>query len=422
MDTTPDIVIRNGYLHDRDEVVDIAVASGRIHAIDGELGAEAAIELDASGNLVSPGLVDAHVHLDMSRSAYGGRRPRNNDEPTDVHGMLRKTADYFADTSMEVIESNARQTAMQAVKNGVLHLRTHAYVDGAVGADVVDAVSSAVTPLEDCLDVEIVAFPQQGILRDDGSIPAVREALRTGADLVGGLDPASVNGDRTQTMATWFDMAAEFNADIDVHIHEREEMGLESLEALARTSMEREFDGRVTASHAFALADLAETDLGSKPEPETGDQRSAVAIERFETADLGFVTCYQSTPQTMPIERIHDTGLVLAHGTDQAHDIWGVHGNIDPLEAMLVESIKLPAYDTNGGLSHLWDLITGQGGRLLGLDEYAIEIGTPADIVVHASKSPYWAIVENRTPRAVVKDGCLVARNGRFLDDRDCMT
>lgn len=409
MNTTADVIVRDAYLTERDSIADIAVGDGRILAIGSDLVEDAPTELDAAGNLVSPGLVDAHVHLDMSLSAYGGRHPRNNDGTSDMDDVLRKTATYFDETPLQQIESNVRRVGNRAVANGVLHIRTHAYVDGTVGSDVVEAVLAARDSLADRLDIEVVAFPQQGIRRDDGSETATREALDTGADIAGGLDPQTLNGNREATIATWFDIAADHDVDIDVHIHEGDETGVKTLERLATTVVERGYEGRVAASHAFALADAATVDA-----TDNGTRLSS-AMERFEAAGMRFVTCYQSTRQGMPIRRFHDAGIGMAHGTDQVHDLWGAHGNIDALEAMLVESLKLQSYSTTKGLEYLWNLVTDHGANLLGLKGYGIEEGTPADLVVHDSSSPQWAIVENRTPRYVIKEGRIVAEGGTVV-------
>jgi cytosine/adenosine deaminase-related metal-dependent hydrolase len=394
----PDIVVRRAYLADRDAVVDVAVDDGEIREIAPEVADEGAIELEADGNLVSPGLVDAHVHLDMARSARDGRRPRYNDAPFDMAVALERSASYFADGTLEAVEENARRALERGVANGVLHVRTHAYVDGRVGADVVERLLDLRDRLGGVADVDIVAFPQQGIVRDDGSEAAVRRALEAGADVAGGLDPVTLNGDREETIAAWFDVATDHDVDLDVHVHERDATGMETLERLAERAVEAGYEDRVTASHAFALADA-------------GDRLPA-ALDRFRDARLDLVTCYQSTPTGMPIRECHGTGLTMAHGTDQFHDLWGAHGNLDPLEAMLVESLKLDGYSTNRGLRTLWDLVTTHGASVLDLEGYDVEPGTPANLVVHSASSPEWAILENDTPDYVIKDGSIVAEGG----------
>jgi len=401
-----DIVIRNGYIDKQDAVVDIAIDDGKIQNIAPKIDRNGSIELMAHENLISPGLVDAHVHLDMSRSAYSGRHPRNNDAPLDMDVALEKSASYFANSSFEDIQSNIQTVGKEAIANGVLHIRTHAYVDSQVEEDIVKWVLDARNQLRHLLDVEVVAFPQQGILRDEGSETAMRSALKAGADLAGGLDPFTLNGDRRDTIATWLDIANDYDVDLDVHIHERETTGMVTLEQLASQTIEAGYEGRVTASHAFALADAAAaetTDLAN---------RLSTAIERFRDAAMDFITCYQSTPVGMPIREFHETGLNMAHGTDQVHDLWGAHGNLDALEAMLVESLKLKSYSTNQGLQTLWELITTHGASVLGIEGYGLKIGTPADLVVHTTSSPQWAILENDTPAYVVKDGTVIAEDG----------
>jgi cytosine deaminase len=406
MDSPPALVVRNALLSGNDAPVDIAIDDGRIAAIHSEIDAEGETELDAEGNLVSPGLVDAHVHLDMAFSASGDRRPRYNEGGANRAETIERTATYFAEADHDELVANARRAADQAIANGVLHLRTHAYVDGTVGTDVVEAVSTVRETVGDRLDIEIVAFPQCGVRRDDGSAEAVRAALDAGADLVGGLDPATLNGDREETIATWFEIATDHDADLDVHIHERGATGMRTLRRLAEATIEHDYENRVTASHAYALGDAA-SDQASNWEGRLGD-----AMETFAAAELDFITCYQSTPRGMPIRRFHDAGLTMAHGTDQVHDLWGAHGNVDALEAMLVESLKLDGYSTNQGLGSLWNLITEQGGTLLGLDGYALAEGTPANLVVHHDPSPQWAITTNRTPRYVVSSGGIVTNDG----------
>jgi cytosine/adenosine deaminase-related metal-dependent hydrolase len=418
MNDSPETVVRNAYLPERDAVVDIAVADGRIEAIRPGIATTGETELDAEGALVSPGLIDAHVHLDMALSATGDRLPRNNEEWTGRIDAIERTAAYFADTEKAEIAANVREVANRAIANGVLHLRAHTYVDSVVGTSVVETVAEVLEAFDDRLDAEIVAFPQRGIRRDEGSADALDAALDAGADLVGGLDPATLNDDREGVIGTWFDIAKEHDADVDVHIHERGETGMGTLERLAGEAVDRGYEDRVTASHAYALADAATASEDGDANPDdSGDDPLDAAMETFDAADLRFVTCYGSTRRGMPVREFHDGGLVMAHGTDQVRDLWRPRGNVNALEAIGVESIKLDGYSTNSGLGHLWRLITTEGATVLGReDSYGIEPGTPADLVVHRTPSPQWAILERADPRYVLKEGRVVATDGTITD------
>lgn len=411
-----DLLITDGYHSGRDTVVDIAITNGTITAIEPTIDGIAEETLDAAGRLVSPGLIDAHVHYDQAFSAGtgDGRRPRYHDQPFEKSQSMQWSADNIAETPREDLTDRAVRAARLAASNGVLHARAHCYIDGRSGAKAVEALLDARDRVTDLIDLELVAFPQQGFLADPGSQEAAHTALEAGADLVGGLDPASVNDAIGETIDVWFDIAETHDVDIDAHLHDAGSVGLHTLDRLARATIERGFEGRVTASHSYALADIDR----AEQDPLTRAGGLEAAIERFQAADLRFVTCYQSTPPTMPIERLLKADLVVGHGTDQVRDMWGFHGNADVLQGALVESLKLASstYGTNDGLGLLWQLLTHGSAGVIGLDGYGLEVGTPADLIVLDARSPEWAITTQPPVRYGIKDGRVIVEDGQLID------
>lgn len=405
-----DLVIRNAYLHDRDRVADIAVDNGRIEAVT-EIARDGTEEIDAGGDLVSPGLIDSHVHYDWAFSAGGGRRPAGNDVMYDQTVNVERLSGYMASASPADIRRSVREAAAAATANGVLHARTHAYVDGDVGTKGVKAVLDVRERLAPTFDLQVVSFPQKGYLADPGSIRATRRALELGADLVGGIDPGSVNERVEETIATWFDLAEEFDTGIDAHIHDPGSLGRFTLGRLAEATIERGFENRVTASHAYALGDDSR-DTARFPQ---GSLESV--LEAMSEAELSVVTCYMTTPDSMPVERIREFDIPLGHGTDQVQDLWFAHGNADVIQGALVESLRLAGtrdYASNGGLRELWELITTESARALGIEGYGIESGTPANLVVHGAPSPEWVLVRQPPRRSVISSGEIVARDGEL--------
>ena len=407
-----DVVVRDAYLQDRDEVLDVGIADGRIERLAATIDAAGDVEVDAEGNLVSPGFVDAHAHLDQALSVAGERQPKHNEDPFRKDRSLALSREYFASASRGSIEDAVVETARMAVSHGVLHARTHTYVDDDVGTKSVKAVESARERLAGLVDVQSVAFPQQGVLAGE-TRRVLRDGVRAGADLIGGLDPASVNRDVEGTLDAWLSLASDLDVDLDVHLHESGSLGLYTLDRLLARIEEYGYEGRVTASHCYALADAA-----------TG--RSDVPGGSFETllqwiddVDLNVVTCYLSTPSGMPVRTLQDRGIALGHGSDQIRDFWLVHGNIDPLEEALIQSLTLGTdyeFTTNHGLDRLWRMLTTGGASVLGIEDgYGLDAGTPADLVVHDSPSRQWAIVEQGSPRVVMKNGRIVARNGEIV-------
>lgn len=406
-----DVVVRDAYLQDRDEVLDVGVADGRIARLAATIDAASDSEVDAGGNLVSPGFVDAHVHLDQALSVAGERRPKHNDEPFRRDRSLALSREHFASASRESIEDAVVEAVRMAVSHGVLHARTHTYVDETVGTKSVKAVESARERVADLVDLQSVAFPQQGVLRGETE-RLLGESVRAGADLIGGLDPAAVNRDIAGTLDAWFSLASELDVDVDVHLHESGSLGLYTLDRLLEWTEAYGYEGRVTASHCYALADAA---TGRADVP--GGSFEAL-LGRIDDAGLDVVTCYLSTPPGMPVRALQDRGITIGHGSDQIRDFWLAHGNVDPLEEALIQSLNLGTdyeFTTNRGLDRLWRTLTTDGAAVLGIEDgYGLDAGTPADLVVHDSPSRQWAIVEGGPPRVVVKNGRIVARDGEL--------
>ena len=412
-----DLIVRNAYLAGRDAVADIAVADGTIAAVGPTAGTDAADgarELDARENLVFPGFVDAHVHFDQALGATGERVPKHNDEPFDKERNIARTVEYFEETDAETLTENAVECARMAAANGVRHARVHTYVDRTVGTKVVEALLEAREAVADWFDMELVAFPQRGLLDSPEVREAARRALDLGADLLGGIDPASVNEDVERTLETWFDIATKHDVGIDAHVHDGGTLGTHTLERFAEHAVRNGYEGRVTASHAFALADAA-VEAG---DPRVRGDPLASVLDALERADVGLTTSYPSTPPGMPIEALGDRGITVAQGSDEIRDLWVPHGNADPLQGALVQSLRLDrnyTYSTNPGLARLWELLTVGGADLLGIEGYGIETGTPADFVVMDALSPQWAVLEQADTEYVVRRGVVVAESGQLV-------
>jgi cytosine/adenosine deaminase-related metal-dependent hydrolase len=409
----PDLVVRDAYLQDRDAVCDISIADGQIATIEASVEATPETEVEAGGDLVAPGFVDAHVHMDQARSLGDGRQPAHNDEPFDKEHSMAASAAYFEETPAETIEETVASVGRQAVAHGVTHVRTHAYVDSVVGTKSVQAVQAASERLADLLDVEIVAFPQQGICTDRGAgADLLGESLAAGADLVGGVDPATVDGDISAALETVFEVATAQDAGVDIHLHDAGSLGVHTLERLAAWTDECGHEGRVTGSHCYALADARD---GEWLPVESLD----ALLARLAAVDIRVVTSYLTTPPGMPVRELQEAGIALGHGSDQVQDFWIAHGNINPVEEALVQSLKLGTdfeFTTNAGLDRIWRLLTAGGARVLDIeDDHALAPGTPADLVVHDGRSRQRVLIDQSRPRVVLKDGAVVARDGDVL-------
>jgi len=416
-----DLAVRDAYLPSHDETVDIGIVDGRIATV-GTVERSSVDEIDADGRLVSPGLVDAHAHFNMAFSAGSGRSPQANDETNTVGQNIQRVAEYMEETAQSTIRKSVRRGIESAITNGVLYGREHAYVDSTVGAKTAEAVLDVREALAPVFDLQVVAFPQKGYVADPGSIDATREALRLGADYVGGIDPGSVNQRIEETIECWLDLATSFDVGIDAHIHEHGSLGRFSISRLAQATIDAGYENRVTVSHAYAL-DADDATGGETADPETLPPTSLEhVLAKLQEAEIAIVTSYMTTPAGMPIRELNERSIPVGHGNDHFQDLWFTQGNGNVMQGALVEAFTLSReqlskghtahYTTNPGLQQLWDLITRDSAAVLGIEDYGIEVGTPADLVVHGAQSPEWVLIEQPTPEYVISDGEIVAADG----------
>ncbi|MFP9193351.1 amidohydrolase family protein [Natrialbaceae archaeon A-CW1-1] len=406
------VIIRNGYLQTEDKVVDIGITNDKITKIDTEIDGDAPTEIDANNNLVAPGFVDSHAHMDKSFAICGCRHPKHNDQPYDPKVLTPFGEEYFDNISKEAITKHAIQNAKKAVENGTTHIRTHVTVDTTSGTKTTEAVIDARDSVRDLLDIQIVPFSEQGCLTDDGVEHYLRQSIELGADAVGGMDPLTNNNNIDDAVDIWFDIATEFDVEIDAHIHEPGSLGRYTLRRLAEKTIEHNHIGKTTASHAFGLAGTPLDEL---------DQLTKI----FQEAQMKFITCYPSTRPDMPLKWLMEE-LTVGHGTDNIRDFIIPHGSADVLQGLFVQCLNMrndPTADSyrffemNVGMNLLWEMATKESARVLSINDYGIYEGGKADLNIFDVESREWAIIKQPDPRYVLKNGSIVAKNGEMTVD-----
>jgi cytosine/adenosine deaminase-related metal-dependent hydrolase len=260
----------------------------------------------------------------------------------------------------------------------------------------------------------------KGVINNPESEGYLRKAIETALEydltgddiLVGGVDPATRNRNIEETIDTWFNIATDYDIDIDVHIQDGGLLGQYTIERLADKMKKHGYEGRVTASHNFSLAHLP-------------DWRVDELIATMKDVNLKTVTCYNSTRSNMPIKKLIKQGLSIGHGTDNHKDFVISHGDSDILRAALTEVNKLHGdrmedkeyrwYETNEGLELIWDMITRQGASVLNLSgDYEIKEGEIADLLIFDQPSPQWSIINQAERSYVIKGGKIVAEDGKL--------
>ncbi|BFH64356.1 amidohydrolase [Paenibacillus azoreducens] len=269
---------------------------------------------DAGFRLVLPSFVEKHCHLD--KTLLGGRW-RAVTPVGSIFERLDEEKGFDSVRSLPISESAANYLEA-ALKSGVTHIRTHVDIFPEAGHSHLEEVQHALRKFEGKLSHEIVAFPQQGLLRS-GSEKLVREAVRKGASLVGGVDPATVDGDLEKSLQTMVAIAAEENAGIDLHLHDPDRLGIFTIKRLAELTVEAGLQGRVAVSHAFSLGDVSAA-------------QAAEMAGLLADAGITIITSVPMGRKFPPVQLLHNHGVSVAVGCDNVYDIWSPFGNGDILE------------------------------------------------------------------------------------------
>ncbi|EAZ83819.1 amidohydrolase [Lysinibacillus fusiformis] len=271
-------------------------------------------QLDAQGYLMLPSFRDMHIHLDKT---YFGGPWKAPTIPTEGLITRLKEEELLLPSLLPVTEERAKKLIDLLLNAGSTHIRTHCNIDPFIGLKNLEAVLRVKEAYKDKVAMEIVAFPQHGLLRSD-SVSLVREALRNGASLVGGVDPATIDENIEKSLQTVMELAVDANADVDLHIHDPGHLGIFTFKRLAALTEAAGWQGRVTISHAMAFADI--------PTSEASEVAELLA-------HLGIaITSTVPIEHTIPIPLLDHKGVNISLGDDSITDHWSPFGKGDSLE------------------------------------------------------------------------------------------
>ncbi|MED1408968.1 MULTISPECIES: amidohydrolase family protein [Bacillus] len=297
------------------EIYSLLIEDGIIKKIiSGIVQEEGTLTFDANRLLVLPAFEEMHIHID--KTYYSGPWKacmpaeniftRFNEEETILPKQLA-TAQHRAENMLELL-----------LRNGATNIRTHCNVDPIIGLRNLEATLAALETYKDRLSGRIVAFPQHGLLRSN-SVQLVKDAMRMGAQLVGGVDPATVDNDIEKSLHTIMDIAVEFNADVDIHLHDANNLGTFTMKRLASLTEEAGWQGRVTISHALGLGGVTD-----KEAEEVAERLAALKIDITSTVPIG--------KQVIPIPLLDRKGVKVSLGNDSITDHWSPFGTGDMLQ------------------------------------------------------------------------------------------
>jgi len=399
-----ELLITNAALPDGRTGVDILCTDGKIVAVGPKLGAHAGATIDARGLLVAPPFVDAHFHID-STLTYG--MPRVNASGTLLEGIAL-WGELKPTLTQEAIAGRALAYCDLAVSKGLLAIRSHVDTSD-TRLLAVEALLDVQKRVKPYLDLQLVAFPQDGVLRSPGALHSLKRALAMGVDVVGGIPHFErTMADGAESVRVLCEIAADLGKRVDMHCDESDDPLSRHVETLAHHAQRLKLHGRVTGSHLTSMHSM-DNYYVSKLIPlmkEAG--LAAIANPLINITLQGRHDTYPKRRGMTRVPELMAAGVPVAFGHDCVMDPWYPLGSADMLE---VASMGLHVAQMTGqaAMRACFDAVTTTPASILGLEGYGLAPGCRADLVLLEARDPVEAIRLRATRLAVVRGGRVVA-------------
>ncbi len=401
-----DLILRHANLPDGRHDVDIGIQSGRIAAVQTGIDVAAAEEVDVRGRLVSPPFVDAHFHLDATLSLG---LPRRNVSGTLLEGIAL-WGKLKPQLTQDAVVTRALAYCDMAVAQGLLAIRSHVDVcdDRLLAVDALLDVQKRVAPY---LDLQLVAFPQDGFYRSANAEKNLLRALDRGVNVVGGIPHLErTMADGAASVRRLCEIAAERGLLVDMHCDESDDPLSRHIETLARETHRLGLHGRATGSHLTSMHSM-DSYYVSKLLPLIAESGvAAIANPLINITLQGRHDTYPKRRGMTRVPELIEAGVTVAFGHDCVMDPWYSLGSGDMLEVahMAIHVGQMTSFD---GIANAFAAITTSAARILHLDGYGLEPGCRADLVVLQAADPFEAIRLKAARLLVMRRGKVIARS-----------
>jgi cytosine/creatinine deaminase len=400
--TGADICVRKARLRNRgDALFDIAIANGRIVGLDRSLNASASAEIDADGKLVTESYVNPHLHLCkvwtlplmMAEDALKSYRSEGMKGSLSAIDLATKVKENY-DASW--ITENARRAVALAALYGTTHIRAFADVDPKARLEGVKALLAVKDEFRGIVDLQVVAFAQDGLARMPGAETLMRAAMEIGADVVGGI-PWIESGEANARahIRFCFDLAQQFGKDVSMLLDDVGDPHMRTLEMMATEATIRGWDGRALAHHCRAMA-LYPPDVFRE------------LVARLRRARVSLVSDPHTGPMHARVLELLDEGVNVCLGQDDISDAYYPFGRNNMLEVAFLAA-HLLWMTARAEIEMLYDMVTVAPARAMNIAGFGLEVGAPANLVVLGQSDVVEALRFHEAPHWVIS-------HGRFVD------
>lgn len=398
-----DLKITTAQLLGQNGLWDVAIANGRIAAIAPVVPSFAPTVIDAAGRLIIPGLVDGHLHLD--KAFLFDRAPAIEGTFAEAMRETRRLKESF---TVDDIRIRARRVIENAIALGTTAMRSHVEVDPTVGLTAMEAL----LPLRDeytwGITLQLAVFAQDGITNIEGEESLLRQAIAMGGNVIGSAPYVDPNPERNIEIV--FDIAQEFDCDVDFHLDFLDDDTPLTLPFVIAETMRRGWQGRVCLGHMTKLAALPPDELAAIA---LSVQAAGISILALPASDLYIMArkdTYNVRRGIAPVHTLADMGVNTGVAINNIQNLFTPFGDGDMLRicTLLAEVLQLGTRDSH---QLCLEMATTRAAKAIGIRDYGLAVGNPADLVLLGSTSVSEAIAAPPTDRTVIKQGAIVAQS-----------
>jgi len=388
-----DLLVRNVRLDGAAQTVALAIRNGRIESLGAAPDDWSGPTVDGKGQLALPGLVDGHAHLD--KTMWGLPWRPHSAEPG-LAGLIGN--ERAGRRELPSVAERAGGLLDAYIERGTTLIRTHVDVDIDNGTSAVESVAQAAADRADQIDVQIVAFPQSGLLVAPGTVELMDAAMSAGADLVGGIDPAGFDGEPVEHLDAIFALADRHGCGVDLHLHDRGALGRWEMGLVIERTRALGLTGKVIVSHAFCLCD--------------GDPTIPALVEQLGELQIALATVAPGNVDPLPLDLLDEYGVGVCLGQDGIRDLWSPWGDADMLARAGLMGWRA-GYRRDEDIARCVDIATTRGAAAIGVSNHEMVVGGRGDVVLVGAAGAAEAAVTSPPRSLVIKSGRVVSNSDR---------